>query len=232
MFDLMTTFEDKTCSHLTDYTSVWIILSLQQLGAGNFRVPIVRQLNSLRTKNSSTWWHLKLLQLTLAFQCPVWLCSLVMENLIGERFPAWHFSPRHTPATQNTTLVQGMFLNPSSKQARTHLIMAWLSGTYSQIICRPMWGLSAFIRLFTMTICDVLSRLKNCLLFISPVPSFQPTVSNYWYSSWYSYVTVPWKGVAFISAFLFSLLHGCINFSHNWKFNLIPVIVVWTKLTA
>jgi hypothetical protein len=103
MFDLMITFEDKTCSHLTDYTSVWIILSLQQLGAGNFRVPIVRPLNSLRTKDSSTWWHLKLLQLTLAFQCPVCLCSLVMENLIGERFPAWHCSPRHTTThTSNT----------------------------------------------------------------------------------------------------------------------------------
>jgi len=147
MFGLMITFEDKTCGHLTDYTSVWIILSWQQLGAGNCRAPIVRSLNSLHTKDSSTWWHLKLLQLTLAIQCPVWFCSLVMENLISEGFPAWHCSPRHITThasnTQNTTLVQGMFLNPSSKQARTYLIMAWRSGTslslympsYLGIIC-------------------------------------------------------------------------------------------------
>jgi hypothetical protein len=138
MFDLIITFENNA--------SVWIIVSLQQHGTGNSRVLIVRSCNAFRTKDSSTW-HLKLLQLTLAIQCPVWFCLLVMENFTGEVFPAWHSSPRHitthTSNTQNTTLVQDMFLNTSSKQARTYLIMARRSVTspslykpsYVGIIC-------------------------------------------------------------------------------------------------
>jgi hypothetical protein len=235
MFGLMITFEDKTCSHLTDYTSVWIISSLQQHGAGNFRVPVVRPLNSLRTKDSSIWWHLKFLQLTLVIQCPVWFCSLVMENLIGERFPAWHCSARHTTThtsnTQNTTLVQGMFLNPSSKQARTYLIMAWRSGTSLSLYMPSCVGIICIYPIMNDDRMWRSVQAKN-LFAISSGPSFQPTVPNHWHSSCCSYVTVPWKGEAFISVLLFSLLPGTINFSHNWKVHLIVVIVVWTTLTA
>lgn len=158
----------NTCCYLTEYASVRIILSLQHNIAGNFRVPIVRSFNSLRTKDSPTWWHLKLFQLTLAIQCPDWLRSLVMENLFGEGFPAWHSSPRHstthTSNAQNSTLVQAMFLNPSPGEWELNLITASFPLRQFHFICHPMWGLSAFIRLLMMTICVVPSRPKICLL--------------------------------------------------------------------
>jgi hypothetical protein len=52
-------------------------------------------------------------------------------------------------------------------------------------------------------------QAKN-LFNISSVPPFQPPVPNHWYVSCCSSVTVP-----FIPAFLFSLLPGVTNFSHN-----------------
>jgi hypothetical protein len=82
-----------------------------------------------------------------------------------------------------------------------------------------------------MTICDVLSRPKFCLL-LALVYCF----NQLFLITSIVHVAVrlpfPWKGVALISAFLFFLLPGTINFSHNWKVHLIAVVVVWTTLTA
>ena len=101
----------------------------------------------------------------------------------------------------------------------TFILYAILRGDYLHI--------SDYVRLPYVTFCP-----GQVLFTPSSGPSFQPTVPNHWYSSCCIYVTVPWKGVAFISAFLFFLLSGTINFSHNWKVHLIAVIVVWTTLTA